>query len=262
MIDLRTWLGRRLAPPSTWPRCASVGLRTASASGDLARSRAAAGQRATEPRPCAAANGAWRPGRVTGSDECLCPAPPRPGSSSPPRPLPSDDPRRGSCLRSVPRPTCPNSTSSPPKWRRASPRSRHEWGLGGEKTGSPTLQHRPDNCRRDGDPPLGREQASEGDGCLATGRLAGATERRPTRRPARWSRTRTGRAIRTAPNPGTSWRRQARSEREAGRALGRRANGTGALVKAAEVRGACPRRMAEGECCQPPRTRAERREGR
>lgn len=35
--------------------------------------------------------------------------------------------------------------------------------------GTLTLQHRADNRRRDGDPPLVRQQASEGDGFLATG---------------------------------------------------------------------------------------------
>jgi hypothetical protein len=35
--------------------------------------------------------------------------------------------------------------------------------------GTGTTQDRPDNSRRDGDPPLGREQASKGDGYVATG---------------------------------------------------------------------------------------------
>jgi hypothetical protein len=55
---------------------------------------------------------------------------------------------------------------------------------------------------------------------------ARTTERRSTGRQAPQSVTRAERAIETAPNPGISWRRRARSERRPVRALGRRANGT------------------------------------
>jgi hypothetical protein len=65
-------------------------------------------------------------------------------------------------------------------------------------------------------------------------------QRRPAGRPAPRSMTRAGRAIRSAPNPGTSWPRRARSERKAGRALGRRPNGTGAPVRTAVIREGSP----------------------
>jgi hypothetical protein len=53
------------------------------------------------------------------------------------------------------------------------PASGTREGLDAEETRSPITQHRADNSRRVGDPPLGREQASEGDGYLATGRRLG-----------------------------------------------------------------------------------------
>jgi hypothetical protein len=99
--------------------------------------------------------------------------------------------------------------------------------------GTGTTHDQPDNSRRDDDPPLGRDAVSEGDDHLATGGRLGQTQRRFADRPARRSRTRTGRAIRTAPNPGTSWRWRARRKRRPMRALGRRANGTGALARTA-----------------------------
>ena len=69
--------------------------------------------------------------------------------------------------------------------------------------GTGTTQDRPDNSRRAGDPPLGREQTSEGDGRLTTGdRLGHGAAIRG--KPAPRSVTRAERAIGTAPNPGTS----------------------------------------------------------
>ena len=53
------------------------------------------------------------------------------------------------------------------------PASGTREGLDAEETRSPITQHRADNSRRVGDPPLGRDQASEGDGYLATGRRLG-----------------------------------------------------------------------------------------
>ena len=50
---------------------------------------------------------------------------------------------------------------------------------------------------------FGRKQASEGDGVSPPAAGSG-TERRSAGRPASRSRTRAGRAINTAPNPGTS----------------------------------------------------------
>jgi hypothetical protein len=67
-----------------------------------------------------------------------------------------------------------------------------------------------------------------------------ATERRSAGRPALRPVTRAELAIGTAPNPGTSWGRRARSEREAGGALERRANETEAPAKAAVIREAMP----------------------
>jgi len=77
------------------------------------------------------------------------------------------------------------------------------------------------------DPPLGREQAPRATATRATGSRLGhraATRRRLAPR----SVTRAERAIRTAPEPG-HLKEEARSEQtEAGGALGRRANRTGA----------------------------------
>jgi len=71
--------------------------------------------------------------------------------------------------------------------------------------GTGTTQHRADNRRRDGDPPLGRSGRPRATATSppATG---SRTERRSAGRPARRSRTQAGQAIRSAPNPGTSWR--------------------------------------------------------
>jgi hypothetical protein len=108
-------------------------------------------------------------------------------------------------------------------------------GLDAEETRSPITQHRADNSRRVGDPPLGREQASEGDGYLATGRRLG--HRAAIRgKAAPRSMTPAERAIQDGTEPGHLTSRRAWSKREAGGALGRRANGTKVLASTAEVR--------------------------
>jgi hypothetical protein len=57
--------------------------------------------------------------------------------------------------------------------------------------------------------------------------------------------TRAERAIQDGPEPGHLTGRRARSKREAGEALGRRANGTKVLAATAEVREGAPCRTAE-----------------
>jgi hypothetical protein len=78
--------------------------------------------------------------------------------------------------------------------------------------GTGSTQHRADNSRRDGDPPLGRKQAFEGDGCLATGDRVGNRAE---------IRGKTGATVKDAsrrsdqdrPEPGHLTRRRARSNR-------------------------------------------------
>jgi hypothetical protein len=78
--------------------------------------------------------------------------------------------------------------------------------------GTGSTQHRADNSRSDGDPPLGCKQASEGDDYLATGdRLSNRAE----------IREKAGATVRDAsrtsdqhgPQPGHLTRRRARSNR-------------------------------------------------
>jgi hypothetical protein len=75
----------------------------------------------------------------------------------------------------------------------------------GDRVGTRTLHDRADNRRRTGDPPLGSERAPM---ATATSPPAAGWElkRRSAARPAPRSVTRAGRAIRTAPNSGTSRR--------------------------------------------------------
>lgn len=83
---------------------------------------------------------------------------------------------------------------------------------GGAEWGPAALNIEQTTCRREGDPPLGRKQAPEGEGCLATGRRLG--NRAEIRGTVGATVTDAGRmSDRDGPNPGTSRRRRARSNR-------------------------------------------------
>jgi hypothetical protein len=71
--------------------------------------------------------------------------------------------------------------------------------------GTGSTQHRPDNSRHDGDPPLGPQAGFRGRRLSPPPATGSATERRSAR-PARRSKTPAERVIRAVPNPGTSLR--------------------------------------------------------
>lgn len=260
MIDLRTWLGRRLAPPSTLPRCSSVGLRTASAS-RLWPARVP--QRANERRSRdLAPSRQWRMASGTGYGVRRVSLSRSPATRLLVSTTPASLRRSAAGVMSPfgPPPHLPELPRLLPRSRGVTrPAPGTSEGLGGVKTGSPTLQHPLDNCRRDGDPRLAASRLPRATAVSPpVGRL-GLLSGDPRGGRRDGSRTRAGGAIRTAPNPGT-WREARSEETEVGGKLGRRGNGTGAMAKAAEVREGTP--IAEGECCRRPRTRAEQREGR
>ena len=75
----------------------------------------------------------------------------------------------GPCLYAVPRPPTATPRLLSPGGDAPRPGPGTTGRPDGEETWSPTPQHRPDNCRRNGDPPLGREQTPRANGNLATG---------------------------------------------------------------------------------------------
>lgn len=120
------------------------------------------------------------------------------------------------------------------------PRSHEHAGGGtGEFSGSRTSQYRAKNSRRYGDPPLDREAAYEGDDPPRHRRPARAASG-DLRRRRRDGQGPIQTSDQDGPEPGHLRRRRARSEREAGRALGRRANGTEASARTAEIREGTP----------------------
>ncbi len=113
-----------------------------------------------------------------------------------------------------------------------SSRTGTEWGLGPftmeQTTEDVTVIHRLAASR----PPRATAVSPPAAGSDSGRRSAGRSARR--------SHTPAGRAIRTAPNPGTSRRRRARSEREPGRALERRARWDGSAEGSAVIREGSP----------------------
>lgn len=123
-------------------------------------------------------------------------------------------------------------------FRRLAPvlaRAGTRWGANGDRLGTPTPQDRRREQQSLGDPLVRREQVFGGDGNLATGGRLGQTSGDPRRNGAvvtDASRT----SEQTAPEPGHLMR-EARTEQAEGRSsLEWRANETGVLASAAEVR--------------------------
>lgn len=192
MTDPRTWLARTLpAPPAMAQMIARAHHGGRLDLEALGRLRAAADPRGLEPRACGGG-----PALVPSRDRSrarrsaagfLSPLGPR---------LPAETAR----LRARPEPI----GSRHEAWRKRGARGDGMW--------TRTTQDWLDNSRRDSDPPLGREAASEGDGHLAAGGRLRQTSGNPR------IRRRDGQdASRTSdqhgPNLGTSWRRRARRRR-------------------------------------------------
>ena len=124
--------------------------------------------------------------------------------------------------------------------------------------GTGTTQDRPDNSRRLGDPHFRREQAPRA--TAVSPQAAGSGTRAEIRGKA-------GTTVRDASRtsdqhghePGHLTRRRARSERKAEGALGRRANGTEAPARTAEVREESP--VPDGRRRAPPAVRGRRASG-
>jgi hypothetical protein len=133
------------------------------------------------------------------------------------------DPAWGHRLHCV----CRDSTFSRPSTKSASPslqaREGTRWGVNGDSDSSGSARQQQTSWRSTGSPRAG----SEGEGSLATRRSARADERRPAATPARDRPRREPDERADGPEPGHLMARSARRRREAGRALGRRAIGTG-----------------------------------
>ena len=148
------------------------------------------------------------------------------------------------------------STKAASPWLQA--RRGTRWGVIGDSDPSGSARQLKKSRRSTGSPRAG----SEGDGKLATGGRLGQTSRDPRRH--RRDRQRRELDERTdGPEPGHLMARRARRRREAGRALGWRADRTArSQVSPADDREGCPRRMPMGEHGRRLRKRARRREGR
>jgi hypothetical protein len=122
---------------------------------------------------------------------------------------------------------CPSSPPGTTRGANVEPGGT-EWGPAPPKIEQTTAE-------RAGDPPLGREQASEGDGSLATGyQLGHRAEIRGRAGATVHGASRT--SDQDGPEPGHLRRRRARSSRRPVRALERRASTTKAPARSAEVR--------------------------